>query len=70
MIRDRIVIGLRDDATRRNLLGTRKLDLTNAINICRAQEATARQFRAMTTPEEVHTLRREHSNETSIEQSP
>jgi hypothetical protein len=62
MIRDRIVLGLRDDATRRKLLGTRKLDLTNAIDICRAQEATARQFKAMTAPEEVHTLRREHSN--------
>ena len=33
---DRIVIGIRDDATRRKLLQTRRLTLAMAIDICRA----------------------------------
>ena len=59
MIRDRIVLGIRDDTTRRKLLGTRKLDLSKAIDLCRAQEATTRQFKAITTPDEVHALQHE-----------
>jgi len=39
-IRDRIVLGIRDDATRKKLLQTRKLDLAKAIDICRSSEAT------------------------------
>ena len=63
MVRDRIVLGVRDDATRRKLLGTRKLDLPKAIDICRALEATARQFKAMTAPDEVQALKGERSNQ-------
>jgi len=33
-IRDRIVLGVLDDATRKKLLQTRKLDLAKAIDIC------------------------------------
>ena len=32
-IRDRIVLGIRDDATRKKLLQTRKLDLSKSIDI-------------------------------------
>ena len=56
MIRDRIVLGICDDATRKKLLGTRDLDLQKAVDICRAQEATMRQFKAMTSPEDVNAL--------------
>jgi len=53
-IRDRIVLGIRDDATRKKLLRTRQLDLVKAVDICRADEATSRQLKAMTSSEEVH----------------
>lgn len=56
-IRDRIVLGIRDDATRKKLLQSRKLDL-KAIDICRSSEATTRQLRAITTPDEVHSMTR------------
>ena len=34
-IRDMIVVMIRDDATRKRLLQTRKLDLSKMIDICR-----------------------------------
>jgi len=56
MIRDRIVVGIRDDATRRKLLQVRDLKLKDAIDICRASEAAGRQLKAMTSPEELQPL--------------
>jgi hypothetical protein len=47
LIRDRIVIGIRDDPTRRRLLQVKKLELTTAIDACKASEATSRRLRAM-----------------------
>jgi len=38
ILRDRSVIGVCDDATRRKLLQTRKLDLALAVDICKASE--------------------------------
>ena len=58
-VRDRIVLGIRDDATRRKLLQTRGLDLMKAIDICRSSEAASKQLKAMTTPDEVHALQKE-----------
>jgi hypothetical protein len=49
MIRDRIVVGVRDDVTRHKLLQQRDLTLARAINICKASEAAARQLRVMTS---------------------
>jgi hypothetical protein len=49
MIRDRIVVGVRDDATRHKLLQQRDLTLARAIDICKASEAAARQLRVMTS---------------------
>jgi len=43
-VRDRIVMGIRDDATRRKLLQTRKLDLKGAIDICRASKTATRKW--------------------------
>ena len=48
IIRDRIVIGIREDSTRRKLLQTRKLDLQAAIDACKANEIATRQLRAIT----------------------
>ena len=56
MIRDRIVVGVRDDATRRKLLQVRELTLKNAIDICKASEEAGRQLKAMATPEDVQPL--------------
>lgn len=58
MIRDRIVVGIRDDATRRKLLQVRDLTLKNAIDICKASEEAARQLKVMTSPEEVQPIQR------------
>ena len=58
-VRDRIVLGIRDDATRKKLLQTRKLDLAQAIDICRSAEVTTRQLKSMTSPDEVHALRQQ-----------
>ena len=66
IIRDRIVVGIREDATRRKLLQTRKLDLKSAIDICRASELASKQLRAMTAPDEVNTLRKTIQRPSSI----
>ena len=59
-IRDRIVLGIRDDATRKKLLQTRKLTLTQAVDICRSSEATMRQLKTMTAPEDVQAMTHQH----------
>ena len=47
LIRDRIVVGIYDNHTRKVLLQHRKLTLKNAIDICRSAEATQAQLLAM-----------------------
>ena len=64
-IRDRIVLGIRDDATRKKLLLTRTLDLTNALDICRSSEATMRQLKDMTSPAELKALRQQTARSSS-----
>ena len=39
IVRDRLVNGIRDDATRKRLLQNEKLDLKTAIDICKSYEA-------------------------------
>ena len=55
-IRDRIVLGIRDDTTVKKLLQTRKLDLSKAISICHSAEALTRQLKAITSPDEMQAL--------------
>jgi len=71
MIRDQIVVGIRDDATRQKLLQVRKLTLKNAIDMCRACELASRQLKEMTLSDgdDVHAAtakdrlpRRQHRN--------
>lgn len=60
LIRDRIIIGIRDEPTRRRLLQIKKLSLTDAIDACKASEATSRRLRTMsgaTAGEDVDALR-------------
>ena len=45
ILRDRIVLGIRDKHTRKRLLQERKLDLKKCIDICRSTEATNSQLR-------------------------
>ena len=62
IIRDRIVIGIRDDSTRRKLLQIRKLTLASAIDVCRATEVATKQLKAMAPPlDDVHALSRSPS---------
>src|SRR5688572_7046014 len=56
MLRDRIVIGVRDDATRRKLLQMRKLTLNSATEVCKASEVATKQLREMATPDEVNAM--------------
>ena len=53
LIRDRIVVGLRDSDTAKLLLSEPKLTLQLCIDKCRAQEATTRQVKAI-NQEDVH----------------
>ena len=47
LIRDRIVVGIRDNGTRKRLLQEAKLTLNKCIDICRSSEATFAQLQAM-----------------------
>ncbi|RWS19244.1 GagPol-like protein, partial [Leptotrombidium deliense] len=48
LLTDRIVIGVRDDTLRANLLRKSKLSLKDAIDMCRASESSASQVREIT----------------------
>ena len=47
ILRDKIVVGVREDANRKKLLQSRNLDLKSAIDICKASEAASKQLRDM-----------------------
>lgn len=55
MIRDRIVHGIRDNHTRRKLLQEKGLDLQRCVDMCRANEKSSSQLRAI---EEVQFVRK------------
>jgi len=46
LLRDRIVVGIRDEPTRRRLLQQKQLTLSKAIDMCKASEATSRRLYA------------------------
>jgi len=56
MIRDRIVVGIRDETTRHKLLQVRDLSLAKAVDICKASEAAGRQLKAMAETDQVQAL--------------
>ena len=47
LLRDRIVMGIRDNAARKRMLQDSRLTLKGAINLCHAHETTDMQMRAM-----------------------
>ena len=59
ILRDRIVLGIRDKHTRKRLLQERKLDLKKCIDICRSTEATNSQLRTISASqsEDVHDVK-------------
>ena len=57
MIRDRIVVGIRNENTRHKLLQIRDLTLAKAIDVCKASEAAGKQLKVMTNADEVQSLR-------------
>jgi hypothetical protein len=57
ILRDRLVVGVCEDSTRRKLLQRRNLGLTEAIDICRASEVASKQLKAMKLPEEVNVMK-------------
>ena len=57
LIRDRIVLGVRDNALRKKLLQVRSLTLNACIDTCRSTEATASQVKAISGEHDVHQLR-------------
>jgi len=57
MIRDRIVVGIRDDSTCHKLLQIRDLTLAKAIDICKASEAARKQMKAIAGVDQVQSLR-------------
>ena len=64
LIRDRIVVGIRDTNVRRRLLREKELTLQSCIDICRASEKASERMRAIDGNEEVetvHALRNKHS---------
>ena len=57
LLRDRIVLGIRNEDARKRLLQERKLDLKKYIDICRPSESVATQLQAIGGKlEEVHTV--------------
>ena len=63
LIRDRIVVGMRDNQDRKKFLQQSKLSLKACMDICRAYETTAHQLKAMTEQEpeaeEVHVIKKD-----------
>ena len=47
LIRDRLVLGIRDQATKLRLLKEEKLDLDKAVSMCRASEIASKQLKSM-----------------------
>ena len=60
LLMDRILLGVRDDRMRERMMATQDLDLTKAIDICKAVEATTTQMKAMKKEELVHRVSRKN----------
>ena len=66
LLRDRVVLGIRENSTRKKLLAESKLTLEKCISICRANETTSKQLQEIAS-EEVNAInsarRPSHSTE-------
>ena len=69
LIRDRIVIGIRDNSIRKKLLAEGKLTLDKCINICRANETTAKQLKEIRQSEDVNAITHRHPQRKAVSYS-
>ena len=51
LLRDRVVLGKRENSTRKKLLAESKLTLEKCISICRANETTSKQLKEIASEE-------------------
>ena len=58
LIRDRIVMGIRENSTRKRLLQESELTLNRCIGICRANESTAIQLKSIGNEEDVNVMKK------------
>ena len=65
ILRDKIVIGIRDDATRKKLLQIRSLDLKQATDICRCSEIASKQMRCISSnnDDDVNAVKDRHDDD-------
>ena len=72
MIRDRIIIGLRDQTTKLCLLKEADLDLNKTMSICRESEIASKQLKSMKKDEvkeqEVNAIRARHNDKSARKQ--
>ena len=61
-IRDRIVMGIRENSTRERLLQESELTLNRCIDICRANESTAIQLKAIGNEEDLNAMKKTKKN--------
>ena len=57
LIRDRVVIGIRDSGLRKKLLERKDLTFNSCIDMCRASESTGKQIKDITQADNIHVLR-------------
>ena len=58
LIRDRLIMGIRENSTRKRLLQESGLTLTRCIDICRANESTAIQLKAIGNKEDINAIKK------------
>ena len=57
LIRDRIVLGIKNEQTTKKLLRTRDLTLNKCIDICRSEEVTEMQIKSLAEPEDINQVK-------------
>ena len=59
-MRDRIVLGICDNSTRKMLLQRRNISLKDAVDICRGSEVTKQQMTSISTNASVYVTKPQH----------
>ena len=57
LIRDRIVLGIKNEQTTKKLLRTRDLTLNKYIDICRSEEVTDKRIKSLAEPEDINQVK-------------
>ena len=72
LIRDRLVLGLREESTKLRLLKEQTLSLDNAINMCRSSEIPTQQMKIIqqeSKPEDVHIFKQQRPQKPRVTRS-